>query len=110
MVGLTADEQGALRALKATLAARFGARVTDLRLFGSRARDEGHEESDLDVLIVVDGLEGGERREIGLVSGDLLTRYGVVVSALTLSAAEWARLVRRERLLAREIERDGVPV
>ena len=38
---------------KPELAARFG--VTRLALFGSTARDEAHEQSDVDVLVAFDG-------------------------------------------------------
>ena len=42
-----------LRAHKATLAQRFG--VTDLVLFGSVARDQASEDSDIDILVRFDG-------------------------------------------------------
>jgi predicted nucleotidyltransferase len=53
LVGLTTREQQALDAFKTTLRALFGDDLLSLRLFGSRARGEGSEESDLDVLVVV---------------------------------------------------------
>ena len=42
-----------LRAHKATLSERFG--VTDLTLFGSMARDQASEDSDIDILVHFDG-------------------------------------------------------
>ena len=42
-----------LRAHKATLAQRFG--VTDLVLFGSVARDQASEDSDIDILVRFEG-------------------------------------------------------
>ncbi|MDE2665395.1 MAG: nucleotidyltransferase family protein [Acidobacteriota bacterium] len=42
-----------LRAHKATLSQRFG--VTDLVLFGSVARDQASEDSDIDILVRFDG-------------------------------------------------------
>ena len=50
------NRQSVLRALrehKSTLSERFG--VTDLALFGSFARDQGTEESDLDILVDFSG-------------------------------------------------------
>ena len=43
---------------------RFGARVQEVVLFGSQARGEAHEESDVDVLIVIDDLSEEERRAV----------------------------------------------
>ncbi len=89
---------------------RFGGRVRDVRLFGSYARGEAHEDSDVDVLVVVDGLTNAEAREIGYHTGDLLTEYDVIVSALALSREHYDELVSRERAIVQEIQRDGVPL
>src|SRR3989304_4195999 len=47
-------ERAALSDYLARLRARFSERVLRVILFGSRARGEGGDESDLDVLVVVD--------------------------------------------------------
>lgn len=51
---LSEAERMALRALAARLS-RLGARVREVRLFGSRARGEGRWDSDLDVAVYVRG-------------------------------------------------------
>jgi predicted nucleotidyltransferase len=84
--------------------------LRELTLFGSRARGEGDEDSDLDVAIVVDGLTGQEGREMGWLVGDLLTAYDVIVSPFAVSIAYMEDLRSRERLIAAEIARDGVPL
>lgn len=86
----------------------FGERVRDLRLFGSRARGEGHEESDLDVLVAIDQLNGAERTEIWNCTGRLFETHGVDVGAFTLSSQRWDELRSLERRIAQEIERDGI--
>lgn len=107
-VTLRVDERAALDELRDWLAARFGARLRELALFGSRARGEGDEESDLDVLVVVDELAWAEAREVAAFRGDLLTRHDVLVSPFSVSTARMAELRARERLIAIEIDRDRV--
>lgn len=107
---LRSDERAALDEFRTWLSARFSARVHELALFGSRARGEGHEESDVDVLVVVDGLTSSEAREIARFPGDLLTRHDVVVSPFVVSTTRMAELRARERLIAHEIDRDRVPL
>ena len=46
------------------LRALLGERLRDLRLFGSEARGEGSAESDIDLLVLVDGLDEEMRRAI----------------------------------------------
>lgn len=105
---LLPSESAALDELRTWVRARFGARTGELALFGSRARGEGHEESDLDVLITVEGLSSAEAREVAHHCGDLLTRHGVRVSPFVVSTARMEELRRRERLIARDIDRDSV--
>lgn len=102
-------ERAALDELHAWLHERFPGRVAELTLFGSRARGEGNEDSDLDVLVAIDGLTSAERREIWHFSGDLLTRHDVIVATLAMSREHMQALRDGERLIAREIDRDGVP-
>ena len=109
-VKLCADESAALEALRGWLRARFGARLRELTLFGSRARGEGDEESDVDVAVVVEGLTSVEGREIAHFCGDLMTQHAVLVSPFAVSRERMDELRRRERLIAREIERDGLPL
>ncbi len=107
---LRVDERRALTGYVAFLQRRFGNRIRDLRLFGSRARGEGHEESDLDVLVVIDGLTTKERREVWEYSGDLLLAHEVMVGGLATSTADWQQLRDMGRRIVREIERDGIPL
>ena len=107
---LTRSETAALDEFCAWVRARFAGRVRELALFGSRARGEGTSESDLDVVVVVDDLTGGEAREIGHAAGDALTHHDVLLSPFAVSHARMTELRDRERLIASEIARDAVPL
>lgn len=108
MNNLRAAERTALEQLVGWVRGRFGSRVRELTLFGSRARGEGDEDSDVDVLVAIDEVTSVEARHIAHFCGDLLTEHDVIVSPLVLSTARLEELRRRERLIAREIQRDGV--
>lgn len=99
-------ERDALSRLRALLETRFGTRLVKLTLFGSRARGEGDEESDLDVLVCVHDLTRSERREALDVAYDLELALGVRIDPI-LRDAEPAAL---GAALASEILRDGVTV
>jgi predicted nucleotidyltransferase len=104
--------EAALRRFCVVLAARFGARLREVVLFGSYARGEAHDESDVDVLVVVDALTERERREVldaaydAAAAGDVAE--WVTISPLAYSAAQAAELRARERRLLRDVDRDGV--
>jgi uncharacterized protein len=105
---LVAAEVVALQELRAFLDQRFGARVRELSIFGSAARGERHEDSDVDVLVVVDDLTSAERREIAWFSGELLTRHDVLIAPLAMSTAHRQELRDRELGISRELDRDGI--
>jgi predicted nucleotidyltransferase len=100
----------ALAVFRNALAARFGDRLMDLRLFGSYARDEARPESDVDVLVVVAGLTRHERREVFDMAWEVYAKTLLHLSPLALSCAEWEMLRAREYLIASDIEREGIPL
>ena len=85
-------------------------RIRDLRLFGSRARGQGHGDSDLDVLAMIDDLTAAERKAVWEYSGDILTNHEVILGGMTLSTQRWRELQDGKRRIVAEIERDGVPL
>src|SRR4051812_37672519 len=98
----------ALEAYAARLHPIFGDRLRELRLFGSYARGEAHEDSDVDVLVLVDGLTD---REIGVVAGEaaqVLIATGLPLAPLPMATEQLEELRRGERLLARDLDAEGI--
>jgi predicted nucleotidyltransferase len=88
----------------------FGPRLVRLVVFGSQARGEATEDSDVDLLVVVDQLTSADGRVVDAIVGDILTAMDVLISPLLLSQARFDELRARERLLIAEIDREGIPV
>jgi predicted nucleotidyltransferase len=103
-------EHAALQEFCGAVRVQFGPRLRELALFGSRARGEGNEESDVDVLVVIDDMTHAEGRSVAHLAGDVLTHHDVLVSPFAVSTARMTELRDRERLIAREIARDAVPL
>ncbi len=99
----------ALYDFRARVEAEFGDRLLDLRLYGSWARGEQHEESDVDVLVVVRDIPQLDHPRVWHLGLDVFYDYDEYVSALVCSEEEWRHLVDRELLIAQDIERDGIP-
>jgi predicted nucleotidyltransferase len=108
---LPAAVAAALQRFRDALVRRFGARLREITLFGSHARGEAHEESDVDVLVVIEGLTEDERREVMDLAydADAADREAWVgLSPLPYSEVQAADMRSRERLLFRDIDREGV--
>jgi predicted nucleotidyltransferase len=98
----------ALEAYAARLRRIFGERVRELRLFGSYARGEANEDSDVDVLVLVDGLTD---LEIGVVTGEVakvIIATGLPLAPLAMATERLEALRAGERLLARDLDAEGI--
>jgi predicted nucleotidyltransferase len=107
----TMDRDEILERLRAHMAEIRVLGVKRLALFGSVARGEAGEESDIDVLVVVDELTAAEKGEV------LETSYRTAVDsdgewepviALVMSSRDARELRERERLIMHEIAEDGI--
>lgn len=108
MAAIPSALRPALDRYAARLRARFGERLREMRLFGSYARGEAHEDSDVDVLVLVDGLTD---REIGAAAGDaavVAMETGAALAPLPMATERLDDLRRSERLLARVLDEEGV--
>ena len=98
-----------LDAFVAGLRARFGSRLVSVTLFGSYARGEAHDESDVDCLVLLDRVDREDDRAITDLSADLTWQIGgAVISPLIMSAAAFDAWKGRERRTPLEIEREGI--
>jgi uncharacterized protein len=102
----------ALHRFASAVRSRFGTRLADLRLFGSHARGNAGEESDVDVLVLIEDVTRAEADEVAGMAADagLLEDACIVLSPLVRSPEAFEALRRRELRIARDIDREGIPL
>lgn len=85
---LSNQEKLALDEVVAGLRQLYGARLRSVILYGSKARGNAGEESDIDLLAIVDGITNRfqERRRINEVVVPVGLKYGVLISVLPVEA------------------------
>jgi type I restriction enzyme S subunit len=83
--------QSLLHELKAGLQTLYGERLKGVYLYGSYARNEADEESDVDVLVVLDDFEryGAEVNRTSELGASLSLKYGVSISKVFLRKRNW---------------------
>ena len=99
-----------LAEIKTRLSALLGSRLERMFLYGSRARGDYGPESDIDIAIIVEELDRKMKDKILETVAEVELAYLTPVSALVLSQESFTSLLRRERRIALDIEREGIPI
>lgn len=105
---LTALESSALQQFKDAVVRSCPNTHMTFTLFGSRARAEGDENSDVDVLVVIDPYSEEKKRAIWTHGYEVFMTTDINVSPLVLSREQFEGLRSRERRIALDIARDGI--
>lgn len=85
-------------------------RIRRVVLFGSWARGEAHEDSDVDVVVLIAGATSRERLRAIEIGAEVGFDHRLIIEPVVLADAQWDELERRERAFPREIARDGIEV
>ena len=107
---LSHQEQKALSLFKKEIQKICGTSGWEIRVFGSRARQEGSENSDVDVLILLSKPDQRKKIAIWDAAYDVFTKTDILVSAHVLSTDQFEQMKKRERLIIKNIERDGFTI
>jgi predicted nucleotidyltransferase len=105
---LTTAEYGALGEFLPAVRSLLGADLIEIRLFGSRARGERQDDSDLDVALVVSAAGRVKRYEVYDLAFDIQLKTGVALAPLVIEKSRLDELRERERLLAQDLDREGI--
>ena len=100
----------AARRFRERLQQELGQRLLELKVFGSRARGDAHGDSDLDILVLVDGDEHLLLRPVAAVATEVMRELELPfsISPLVLDRPHLESLQRREVRLAEDLAREGI--
>lgn len=79
-------------------------------LYGSRARGDYDRDSDIDVAIIVKDLDRDLKMRILDEVAEIELEYLTPLSTLILAEESYHDLLRRERRIALDIKREGIPL
>lgn len=91
-LNLTALDQQALREFVAYLKKSIAIQVEFIALFGSKARGDSQQGSDIDVLVILSREDRALRREILRQAARLSLEYDVLLSPRIIGAERWEKM------------------
>ena len=101
---------GALARFASVVRGRFGESVVDIRLFGSHARANANEDSDVDVAVVLEAAGWEVRRDIIDLAADIGLEHDLLLSPTVFDRETYERWRAQDRSLVRDIETEGIRV
>jgi hypothetical protein len=107
---LRVETDKVLKELKHGMESQFGDRLVKMVVFGSRARGDFDAESDTDIAIIVRELSRELKHQILDTVAEIELKYLSPLSVLIFSENEFEHLKRRERRIALDIEKEGIPL
>lgn len=105
MMRIPESKRKALESFVRVLKEKYSDRIHRLILFGSTARGEAEEESDIDVLIIADGIT---QKEVSKIAFQILLKYGEVISPIVEDKLQFEKY--KDHSFHRNISREGVEI
>lgn len=102
--------KSALSDLKNRLNGLLGEKLELCVLFGSRARGDYDSGSDIDIAVVVRGLDKELKDKIFEEISSVELNHLLPLSCVILSAVRYKSLIERERRFALDIKEEGIPL
>lgn len=108
---LNVHEEQAVQELKQEISAMLGNKLNQFILYGSKARGDFDQDSDIDLLIVVDELDAASDDRIVELANDIELKYEVPISVHTRNTDYYLKqLNNRINLFMLNIKKDGITV
>lgn len=105
---LTANERQALSLLVKKLRAQLSNQLVQIKIFGSKVRGTFHEESDLDVLLIVQERTEAILDTIAAIHLEIELQYNLNISLIIYSQDEFEINERFESPFIKNIQRESV--
>jgi len=103
-------KQKALQEFIKTAKQNHGAKIVQIILFGSLARGEATEESDIDILVITRGNRFEMQKNLSGIAVDMLLKTGEYISAKAVSTEEYSFMKKIKTGFYRNIAKEGVVI
>ena len=110
MLTLNPEEQTWLDKYRKAIGKLYPGAVLRMVIYGSKTHGDAHEDSDIDMLIIVKNESNSLKRPLRRVGYDLAATSWAVPSIMAYTQAEWDRLETLRSTYREAVERDGVSV
>jgi predicted nucleotidyltransferase len=105
---LTPKEKLALREYLQRLRQEYGREVLSVKLYGSKARGDYHEDSDLDLLVRVRQDDRQVYTNLYLIASDIELKYDLILGMMLVGPTHYDLMRKSGEPLYKNVQREGV--
>lgn len=105
---LAASEQAGLKTLLKKLREEYPDQLRQVILFGSKARNDSHSDSDLDLLVLVETETWALRYSIWKLAGQVELEYDLLFNIQVISLERWQAMTQAGFSLCQSVAREGI--
>jgi predicted nucleotidyltransferase len=107
---LTPQEQRAVVSFLEKLESELGDELHKVILFGSKARQDGDTDSDIDIMIIVHQDNHLIRNKISHLGARISLEYDVLIGPFMIAIDRWEMMQREKFSLSQNVAREGIPL
>ncbi|MDQ1329011.1 MAG: uncharacterized protein QG641_2297 [Candidatus Poribacteria bacterium] len=108
--GLTEKDQLALKKFKEAVTKALGNEFVELKLFGSKARGDAREDSDIDVLVITNSGNWRLSDVVYHIVTDILLDDEIDISPKVIGKEDYKRLYEKGYPFVKNVIRDGIVI
>ncbi len=105
---LSPRERKAVQEFLAKVRQAYSEKIQRVALFGSKARGDSTQYSDIDILLIVSDDTWNFRQAFSVIISDIALKYDVLLDVRVISAARWQYLAEIQAGLYQNISKDAV--
>jgi len=109
-VNLLMNESSAVQDFLFRVRGVYGEKIERASLFGSKARGDSSEYSDIDILLIVTDEDWRFKKSIIEIGSDISLEYDVLLDIRIMSASQWKYLTEIQAGLYQNITREALPL
>ena len=87
---------------------KLGDEIVDIRLFGSKARGDFNEESDIDIFVLVKKKTPTTREKVSSLAADLIFEHDIPLSVVLYDLYEYHKNKELGSFFFESVEREGI--
>ena len=107
-LNLTGNEKEAVLEFVRTLRERFSTIIKEIILFGSKAKGNSREYSDIDILIILTDLSWDIKKAISELAAEENIKHNVLISTIRYDVGTWENPIIKHSPFGKIVREEGV--